>query len=128
MTKSLNDLLDDYGDACYSNTDEAWAVRREITKLFDSRQKQKPIAYITGWYGGYQTINVITGAVLPNGTPLYTVPPTQKPLTDDEIIQIAMKVAVEAGADHISVEDIKNPSSGVMQLARALETAHGITP
>lgn len=51
----------------------------------------------------------------------------RKPLTDDEIIQIAFKVAIEAGACHITVEDIKDPSFGVMQLARAIESAHGIT-
>ena len=37
-----------------------------------------PIAYITGWYGGYPTIKILDGTVLPNGTPLYAAPPERK--------------------------------------------------
>lgn len=74
MTKSLIDLLDEYGDACYSNTDEAWAVRNEIVKLFDEHQKSdaEPVGYVSGWYGGYPVISVIGGTMLPIGTPIYT--------------------------------------------------------
>jgi hypothetical protein len=80
---------------------------------------ENPIAYITGWYGGYQTINVITGAVLPNGTALYSAPPERKPLSNEEIELLRVKTLLE--------------SEGPLRLgffkefAKAIETAHGIT-
>lgn len=43
-----------------------------------SKPDPEPIAYITGWHGGYPTINVIDGTVLPNGTPLYAAPLERK--------------------------------------------------
>jgi len=37
----------------------------------------EPVASINGWYGGYPTIRIINGAVLPAGMALYKTPPDQ---------------------------------------------------
>lgn len=54
--------------------------------------------------------------------PLYT---RKKPLSDQEILETALAVAIKLGFKDISIKELKK--AGVFELARAIEQAHGIT-
>jgi len=81
--------------------------------------KQEPVAVVTGVYGGRFTYAPIKASVLlPVGTALYTHPQPRKPLTDEQIDEIADTVA-------------NMPLVGIVhdfrtRFARAVEAAHGI--
>ena len=53
--------------------------------------------------------------------PLYT---RKKPLSDQEILEIALAVAIKLGVQDITKKDLKK--AGVFELARAIEQAHDI--
>jgi len=53
--------------------------------------------------------------------PLYT---RKKPLSDQEILETALAVAIKLGVKDISINELKK--AGVFELARAIEDAHGI--
>lgn len=53
--------------------------------------------------------------------PLYTI---KRPLSDQEILETALAVAIKMGVQDISKKDLKK--AGVFELARAIEQAHGI--
>lgn len=93
-------------------------LEQQLADLQANREPD-PIAYITGWYGGYPTISIIDGAVLPNGTPLYAAPPERKPLSNEEIELLRVKTLLESEGP-LRLGFIK-------EFARAIETAHGIT-
>jgi len=53
---------------------------------------------------------------LPEGTPLYTAPQAQQPLTDEQIIELWLPIN----------RDAPHASNGALQIARAIERAHKI--
>ena len=65
-----------------------------------------------------------TGVVLPDGTPLYTAPPTRRPLTDEEIKLAVLNDPIYGAAlmsmmrDGVTVAQLREAVSGI---ARAIE-------
>ena len=53
--------------------------------------------------------------------PLYT---RKRPLSDEEILETALAVAIKLGVTYMSNKELKE--TGVFELARAIEQAHGI--
>ena len=45
--------------------------------LYTAPSEPKPVARVTGYYGGYLSIATVDGRVLPAGTALYAAPPHQ---------------------------------------------------
>ena len=81
--------------------------------------KQEPVAVVTGVYGGRFTYAPIKASVvLPVGTALYTRPQPRKPLTDEQIDEIADTVA------NMPLVGIVNDFR--TRFVRAIEKAHGI--
>ena len=79
--------------------------------------EQEPVATVAEVHMSRYTIEWTNGP-LPEGTKLYTTPPQRKPLTDEQITQVANSVYGET--DVHSVELI------CIDFARAIEAAHGI--
>jgi hypothetical protein len=44
-----------------------------------------------------------------------------KPLTNEQIVEIAMRVALECGVDDIAAKDILDPKTGILPMVRAVE-------
>ena len=82
-------------------------------------EQDKPVALVTGVYGGRFTYAPIKASViLPVGTALYTHPQPLKPLTDEQIDEIADTVA------NMPLVGIVNDFR--TRFARAIEAAYGI--
>ena len=73
----------------------------------------KPMATVTGWYGGYPVIEPIDGWIPAAGTVLYSSPEARKPLTDEEI-------------EKLLFESHRKPGNHRHNFARLIEQAHGI--
>jgi hypothetical protein len=54
---------------------------------------------------------------------LYTSPPKREPLSDAEVLKIAIKIAGDVGIEH---DPTDFEGTGVFELARAIEKYHGI--
>jgi hypothetical protein len=81
--------------------------------------QRQPLAYVSGYYAGYCVIEPLNRAmVMPNGMALYTAPPQRKPLTDEQIRELA--------DTHLFYQPEGYEVSGIFNLARAIEAAHGI--
>ena len=81
---------------------------------------QEPVAWMQVLADGYKCV---TGNPIPDWTPLYTAPPRQKPLTQEEIPALAEKAwkpSVYYDAAALLGTD------GLVALVRAVEQAHGI--
>jgi len=82
-------------------------------EIIEKAEQDKPVALVTGVYGGRFTYAPIKASViLPVGMALYTTPHHRKPLTDEQIDDLARTM-------------VKGNKS-VNWLARAIEAAHGI--
>ena len=55
---------------------------------------------------------------------LYLAPPKREPLSDAEVLKIATKVCLEDMGVEMNPKDFKD--TGVFELSRAIEKAHGI--
>ena len=82
----------------------------EVIAALKTQPEQEPVA----WINEHGHIDRGLDAILdPTGwTPLYTAPPQRKPLTEDEISEIAMDCSFVSESD--------------TYFARAIEKAHGI--
>ena len=84
------------------------------TAISDLEPEQEPVAFVKGWNCG--RLEVIVRSLNQRfeiDQPLYTTPPQRKPLTDEEINDIAKNYA------------LNNPTTP-LHFARAIEAAHGI--
>jgi hypothetical protein len=82
--------------------------------------EQEPVACVTGAYAGHFTVVPTNPAlVLTTGMALYTHPPQRKPLTDEEIRDIAKQYALGLAFPY------NGPTTPEL-FARAIERAHGI--
>ena len=76
--------------------------------------EQKPVAVVSGYYGGKCVVLPTDPArIFNSGTAFYTHPPKREPLTDEEIILIV----AECASSHQHTD---------IHFARAIEAAHGI--
>lgn len=87
------------------------------------KPEQKPVAYVDKNYG---IMRINDGIDLPIGTKLYTVPPTRKPLTDEQIDaefdrECWVTVVFADGTKGIALDKVT-----AKDFARAIERAHGI--
>ena len=96
---------------------QALAEMRQAIAEAEQPAQQEPVAVVSGYYGGQCVILPINPArIFNSNTALYTSPPAQrKPLTDEQIVAKAL---------HLSG---LGTSPDVIQFARAIEAAHGIT-
>ena len=98
---------------------ERFAKLVEERAAAKEREQDKPVALVTGVYGGRFTYAPIKASVvLTVGTALYTRPQPRKPLTDEQIDEIADTVA------NMPLVGIVNDFR--TRFARAIEAAHGI--
>ena len=117
----------------------AWAERfqkEDINNIKEllAKREQEPVAWIDD--GSLKNLQASTGYALrflTNDTenlkntdvPLYLAPPKREPLSDEEVLKIATKVCLEDMGIEMNPKDFKG--TGVFELARAIEKAHGIT-
>jgi len=88
-------------------------------EIIEKAEQDKPVALVTGVYGGRFTYAPIKASViLPVGMALYTTPQQRKPLTNEQIDEIADTVA------NMPLVGIVNDFR--TRFARAIEAAHGI--
>jgi len=86
----------------------------------NNKNQNEPVAVVTGVYGGRFVVEPTNSAmVLPVNMALYTHPQPRKPLTDEQIDEIADTVA------NMPLVGIVNDFR--TRFARAIEAAHGIT-
>ena len=102
---------------CADRAHQALAEMRQAIAEAEQPAQQEPVAVVSGYYGGQCVILPINPArIFNSNTALYTSPPAQrKPLTDEQIVAKAL---------HLSG---LGTSPDVIQFARAIEAAHGIT-
>ncbi len=98
---------------------DGWRQSEAITALrtaIEQAEKQEPVAYVVTTEVHGQMCSFIhridLTKLLPDGTKLYTTPPQRKPLTDDEIESINVRLAGKRDLARL--------------FARAIEAAHGI--
>jgi len=97
-----------------------WQIARDAVKEALAQPEQEPVAWmLEGWgpdCGPYFEIyrdDEMGWRNKKEWTPLYTTPPQRKPLTDEDINDIAKNYA------------LNNPTTP-LHFARAIEAAHGI--
>ncbi len=108
---------------------EGRAVNRYMERLDEtiaalkaalSEPEQEPMAYVSGSYAGHFTVVPTNPAlVLTTGMALYSHPPQRKPLTDEEIQDIAKQYALGLTFPY------DGPTTPEL-FARAIERKHGI--
>jgi len=69
--------------------------------------------------------SITSNRAITNIIPLYTSPPKREPLSDEDVLKIATKVCLEDMGLEMNPKDFKG--TGVFELSRAIEKAHGIT-
>ena len=111
---------DDDGDFFVS-----YDLYKEIYELLaqPEQTEQEPVAWMQDSIELYvlEEKSAIRGYVIP----LYTTPPRREPLSDEAILKIATKVCLEDMGLEMNPQDFKG--TGVFELSRAIEKAHGIT-
>jgi hypothetical protein len=89
----------------------------------DIRNMVEPVAWMQDDIELYvrEEKDIVRGYVIP----LYTAPlPKREPLSDAEVLKIATKVCLEDMGVEMNPKDFKD--TGVFELSRAIEKAHGI--
>ena len=103
-------LLKVYYPRAYAPCQEEIELMRKALEAYEaSRPKPEPIGYGLVIKGVLHATKDEAGSV--GFVPLYTAPPTREPLSDDDIWRIC---------------DESDKVSDVLDLARAIEQAHGI--
>jgi len=99
--------------------------------------EQEPVAWMYDWnikgegeygetrYDCLTRAEAITKRAITNIRPLYKSPPKREPLSDEDVLKIATKVCLEDMGMEMNPKDFKG--TGVFELSRAIEKAHGIT-
>ena len=85
-------------------------VRKDLRAAL-AEPVQEPVAYVDQRIHGWPDCFVMEAAP-PHTTPLYTAPPPRKPLTQEELDELAM--------------DEDGLPNSHLEFARAIERAHGI--
>ncbi len=88
----------------------------EIKELL-AKPEQEPI----GWWD--EKLGFFKEKHFDQLQPLYTARPKREPLSDDEVLKIAIKIAGDIGIEH---DPTDFEGTGVFELARAIERHHGI--
>ena len=71
------DIVDDY-EAAKKKLNTLLSLNQDIGEYFSAKAPEpEPVARVTGYYGGYLSIETVDGRVLPAGTALYAAPPHQ---------------------------------------------------
>jgi len=102
-------------DKCNAQQQEPVTWKDEqgnVLMTLDAGEIQSSVGYVYSVHGE-RIKNACIRSDIPNGTPLYTSPQPSKPLTDEQIAEIAATPCAVAG-------------SYVHTFARAIEAAHGI--
>ena len=103
----------------------SYDLYKEIYELLaqPEQTEQEPVAWMQDSIELYvlEEKSAIRGYVIP----LYTTPPRREPLSDEAILKIATKVCLEDMGLEMNPQDFKG--TGVFELSRAIEKAHGIT-
>ena len=87
-----------------------------------SAEPVEPVAVVSGYYGGQCVILPTDPArIFNSNTALYTSPPVSKPLTDEEIWREYRFLWP------FHPEEERKLASDILEFARAIEAAHGIT-
>ena len=103
--------------------DTRYVVLKELEAAL-AQPEQEPVAYLVLFEGAGKLLefkkgNYIHGAKVEH-IPLYTTPPQRKPLTFEQVEEIANKVADEPMKVKIIIPNFR------VRLARAIEAAHNI--
>jgi len=102
-------------------------LRDEIKELLaQPEHKEDPVAWmhIDGDSCCTNNTKLYGGVDKGYSIPLYMSPPVRDPLSDVEVLKIAIKIAGDIGIEH---DPTDFEGTGVFELARAVEKAHGIT-
>jgi len=102
-------------------------LSRDIEELL-AQPEQEPVGIVIT-IGGYPDDSEHTVKLtcrhrdLKDGDLLYTSPPKREPLSDEDVLKIAIKIAGDIGMEHDTTDF---EGTGIFELARAIEKAHGI--
>jgi hypothetical protein len=93
-------VLPEHGGNAFTRAADA------LRQAIDEAEKQEPVAYVDGYFGGHCVVQPIDRSRLFNsGTPFYTAPP--KPewvgLTDTEVVDISKATSVYGSDNHYEV-------------------------
>jgi len=89
-----------------------------IGTYLEKDKEQEPVAWVVYSSAENDIVWTNKGKRLKQNTPLYTTPPQRKPLTDEDLRKLADK--------HLYYQTESYEESGVFDLSRAIEAAHGI--
>ena len=122
MATPHDQLIAELLDSRIPKTEREHAAAREIKRLREAlaEPEQKPTGIIRT-IGGYpdesqHTVEwLVKHKDLHDGDKLYTLPPARKPLTDEDVMSLALKYDLDA-----------TWSKHLFKFVRAIERAHGI--
>lgn len=102
---------------CYTNEELREGVVGYLYKQMDCHGEWATIFKVDKPYITWHDVKDIV--------PVYTTQPKREPLSDEAILKIATKVCLEDMGLEMNPQDFKG--TGVFELSRAIEKAHGIT-
>jgi hypothetical protein len=100
----------------FQDEDTRLSVIEQIKELL-AQPEQEPV----GWWD--EKLGFFKEKHFDQLQPLYLAPPKREPLGDAEVLKIAIKIAGDVGIEH---DPTDFEGTGVFELARAIEKAHGI--